>query len=357
MQTCIGMDRRSSDTTRNQRHLTADLPGIGGRLKAEPEDFLVEETPAFEPTGEGEHLYLWVEKRNIAHEQLVRDVAKALGISRGDVGTAGMKDRVAVTRQWVSVPAKPQAVVDRLSEIDGVRILKTSRHPHKLRTGKLRGNRFEILVRDVVDNSLETAEAIAERIRRHGFPNYFGTQRFGRDDETLRTGFQLLCGEKTPKDLPASRRRFLLRLSLSAVQSFLFNEALAERLRDGLFSTVLPGDVMRVTQSGGIFLAEDPAAEQPRLDAGEIAVTGPMFGPKMRQPAGEVQGRETKLLELHGLTMSAWSQFRKLTPGTRRAYGVIPDDLRIEPDTDGLRFHFTLPSGSYATVLLDEFMK
>lgn len=337
--------------------VTADLPGIGGRLKVEPEDFLVEEIPAFEPSGEGEHLFLWIEKRGVSHEQLVRNVAKTLGVSRGDVGTAGMKDRLAVTRQWVSVPAQPQSAVDRLSEMDGVRILQTSRHPHKLRTGKLRGNRFEILVRDVVDNASQLAQAIAERIRRHGFPNYFGKQRFGRDDETLQSGFKLLRGEKTPKDLPASRRRFLLRLSLSAVQSFLFNEALAERIRDALCSTVLPGDVMRVTRSGGLFVAEDPAVEQPRLDAGEIAITGPMFGPKMRQPKDEAEGRETKLLESHGIASSDWSRFRKLTPGTRRAYCVIPRNMEIEPHADGLRFRFALPAGSYATVLLREFMK
>lgn len=341
--------------------LTADLPGIGGVLKTVPEDFVVEEIPAYEPSGEGEHRYLWIEKRNVSHEQLLRHLASALLIRTGDIGTAGMKDKAAVTRQWVSVPAMPQADGAALDGIDGVRVLDESSHPHKLRTGKLRGNRFEILVRDVVSESADTAidhtAAIADRITQTGFPNYFGPQRFGRDGSTLQTGLQLLRGEITPYDLPRARKRFLLRLALNAAQSYVFNQALARRIDDGLFATVLPGDVMRVTSSGGLFVAEDANVEQQRLDSGEIAVTGPMFGPKMRQPSGEVAARETRLLDELGIETDAWSHYRKLTSGTRRPYGVLPGEFSIDNDNAGLRFRFTLPAGTYATVLLREFFR
>ena len=356
--------------------LTAELPGISGRLKTVPEDFVVEEIPAFEPSGDGEHRYLWIEKRDVSHEQLLRHLASALSIRTRDIGTAGMKDKAAVTRQWVSVPAKPQAAGAALVDSDEIRVLRESRHPHKLRTGKLRGNRFEILVRDVVRGSpdpappttaglpqptanlaIQVATAIADRINQTGFPNYFGPQRFGRDGSTLQTGLRLLRGEITPDDLPRARKRFLLRLALNAAQSYVFNKALARRIDEGLFATVLPGDVMRVTSSGGLFVAEDANVEQQRLDSGEIAVTGPIFGPKMRQPSGEVAERERQLVDELGIGIEAWSQFRKLTSGTRRPYGVLPGDLSIERDESGLRFRFTLTAGSYATVLLREFLR
>src|SRR5436305_10315838 len=93
---------------------TADLPGVGGRIRTRDEDFEVEEVPSYEPCGSGDHLYLWIEKRGIAPEFFARTLAGRLCISPGDVGTAGLKDRHAVTRQWVSVPAACEPLVRKL---------------------------------------------------------------------------------------------------------------------------------------------------------------------------------------------------------------------------------------------------
>ncbi len=167
----------------------------------------------------------------------------------------------------------------------------------------------------------------------------------------------LLTGRKKSRDIPGAQRRFLLRLSLSAVQSDLFNRALARRLTDGLLNKVLQGDVMEVVASGGKFIAEDVAAEQPRYDAGEIAVTGPMYGLKMREPTGAPAQREASLLEKSGLGPEHFAKYLNLMTGTRRAYVIRPGDLTVNQDPAGLRFEFTLPSGVYATTLLREFMK
>ena len=145
--------------------LTPALPGTGGRIKAAPEDFEVEEIPAYEPSGQGEHLYLWVEKRGMGAEFFARQVAQRLGLRPGDVGTAGMKDRHAVTRQWVSVPATAEPQLPQLDG-DGVRLLRVSRHANKLKPGHLRGNRFRVLIRDVVPDAMEKAAPILERLRR-----------------------------------------------------------------------------------------------------------------------------------------------------------------------------------------------
>ncbi len=337
-------------------HLTSDLPGVGGLLKRAPDDFIVEEIPAYEPSSEGEHLFLWIEKRDTSAEDLTRHLARVLNVDRNDIGVAGLKDRRAVTRQFVSVPAVAEPQLNNI-DTDSIRLLASTRHQNKLRTGHLRGNRFSILIRDVVPNAHERAVRIAAVLEKTGFPNYFGQQRFGNEGGTLETGFDLLRGIRKPRDLPRSRQRFLLRLSLSAVQSELFNRVLSERITDGLIQTVLDGDVMQVVESRGCFVVEDADREQQRFNAQEIVTTGPMFGPKMKQPAATVADREAAALESCQLEASAFTTFRKLTSGTRRPLLIHPQDLSIDPAADGLRFQFALPSGTYATTLLREFTK
>ncbi len=338
--------------------MTADLPGIGGRIKTVPEDFEVEEVPAYQPSGEGGFLYLWIEKRGMGAEYFLRQLAHRLGIPTGEIGTAGMKDRHAVTRQMVSVPATAEV---RLSQIegDGMRLLQVSRHGNKLRPGHLHGNRFRILVREVVAEAGTLLDPILERLRREGMPNFYGPQRFGHDGETVQLGLGLLRGEERPT-LPSGRRPnlrnpFLRKLSLSAAQSALFNHYLTRRLNDGLLRRVLPGDVLAKWPFGGMFIAEEVEKEQLRLDAREIVPTGPMFGKKMYPAArGEAAQREDDTLRDAGLTRAAFQGFGKLLSGTRRHCVIYLDDLAAQVESEGVRLSFTLPAGCYATVLLRE---
>src|SRR5712692_2840601 len=171
--------------------LTGDLPGIGGRIKQLPDDFEVEEIPAYEPCGSGEYLYLWVEKRGMGADFFVRQVARRLGISPREVGTAGLKDRQAVTRQMVSVP---DVGSERLAPLEGegIRLLRVSRHGNKLKPGHLHGNRFRILIRDVAAAVGERLQPLLARLQARGFANYYGPQRFGREGETVQLGLSLL---------------------------------------------------------------------------------------------------------------------------------------------------------------------
>src|SRR5437867_4499238 len=175
--------------------LTADLPGTGGRIKVVPEDFEVEEIPAYAPSGTGDFLYLWIEKRDMGAEFFTRHIARRLDIPVREIGVAGMKDRRAVTRQMVSVPA---SATERIADLngDGLRVLSVNRHSNKLRTGHLHGNRFRILVRDAT--APERLEPIVNRLKQDGLPNFYGPQRFGRDGETLHWGLALLRQEPPP---------------------------------------------------------------------------------------------------------------------------------------------------------------
>jgi tRNA pseudouridine13 synthase len=336
---------------------TADLPGIGGRIKARPEDFEVEEVPAYLPSGNGEHLFLWVEKRAMGAEYFVRQVARRLDIPPSEVGTAGLKDRHAVTRQMVSVPARVEGRLNQLDG-DGIRLLNVSRHGNKLKPGHLHGNRFRILLRDASADAAEHLPPLLERLRRDGLANFYGSQRFGRDGETVLLGLSLLRRQPPPAGIQAKPRNpFLRKLALSAAQSALFNHCLACRMADDLLRRVLPGDVMARWPFGGLFVAEDVTAEQVRLEAREIVPAGPMFGRKMFRAAAEAAEREEKVLTDAGLTPAAFADFGKLLSGTRRHNLVYVDDLTASVETDGVRLLFTLPAGSYATVLLREITK
>ncbi len=335
--------------------LTPDLPGIGGQIKQLPEDFEVEEIPAYEPCGSGSYLYLWIEKRGLGAEYFTRQVARRLGISPGEVGTAGLKDRQAVTRQLVSVP---DVGVERLSglEADGIRLLRVSRHTNKLRPGHLRGNRFRILIRNPDAAAGERLRPLLAALQGQGMPNYYGPQRFGHQGETVQLGLALLGGQ-TQARLRVSRNRFLRRLALSAAQAVLFNHYLGRRLVDGLLRQVLAGDVMAKWPVGGLFVATDLAREQGRFDARETVHAGPIFGRKTFAAHDLAAAREAAVLAEAGLTPEVFFGFSKLLQGTRRHNVVYLDDLAAESQPEGLRLTFSLPAGSYATVLLREIMK
>jgi tRNA pseudouridine13 synthase len=330
--------------------LTAALPGTGGRLRVSPSDFEVEEIPAYTPSGQGEHLFLWVEKVGLDTPDAASRLASALGIGRGDVSWAGLKDRVARTRQWLSVPARAEPALAALPPVPELTVLAHARHGNKLRSGHLRGNRFRIRILDAERPG--AVGPVMERLVAEGLPNAFGEQRFGRGDTGLR-GRALVHGER----LPARPSAFERKLYVSAYQSLLFNRMLEARLRDGALRRALPGDLMRKTDTGGLFVCREPEVDQARVERGEIVATGPMFGWKMQRPEGEVDAAEQAVLAAEGLTLDSFRRLGGIAEGTRRPFAVPVADARWRSEGTTVELEFTLPAGSYATVLLDEVMK
>jgi tRNA pseudouridine13 synthase len=333
--------------------ITADLPGSGGRVKASPEDFRVDEIPAYLPSGAGPHLYLLVEKRGLTTRDVVRALARALDVPERDAGVAGLKDRQAVTTQWLSFPSARDPDPASLAG-DGFRVLRASRHANKLRTGHARGNRFSVAVRG---GDLERARACAAALAERGFANFFGPQRFGAGGANADLGRSLLLGRLgDPAARRAARDRFLRRLCLSAWQSLLFNRWLSERIADGLFATALRGDAMKKLDSGGVFTCEDPEADAARIARFEISPAGPMFGHRLRPATGEAGVREARLLAADGVAPADLERGGGEAEGTRRA-ARLPVKVELEPVEGGYRAAFDLPRGSYATVLLGELTK
>ncbi|MDA0917468.1 MAG: tRNA pseudouridine(13) synthase TruD [Planctomycetota bacterium] len=328
-----------------------NAPGIGGLLKQSPDDFFVDEIPVYEASGEGDFLFLHIEKRGIPTPDLLRHIEHTLSLKQADVGCAGRKDAQAVTRQYVSVPAAASDLIEKLDS-DQIKVLSDRRHTNKLKTGHLRGNRFRIVVRDAATNADQLAAELVSRLRQSGFPNYFGEQRFGNAGTTDDLGFRMLRGERVRR-----LSRDGLRFTLSAVQSRMFNAWVADRISDGLSGQVLKGDVMQVTTSKGPFVVTDAAIEQARYDSHETVLSGPIFGPKMKQPEVIPAEREQAILDRFDLPREAFSKFKKLTQGTRRPMVIWPDDLAVQNVDNGIEFSFTLPSGVYATCLMRELMK
>ena len=348
-------------------YLTADLPGTQGVLRTRDEDFAVDEEPAYLPCGTGDHVFVRIEKRGLTTRHAVTAIARALGVGERDIGVAGMKDRHAVTRQWISLPPPitPEAALALGHQIEGVEVLEAARHGNKLRTGHVRANRFVLRVRGAAPGAADRARAILARLAEPpGAPNWYGEQRFGRDGDNAQKGRELVTGERR-----FGRDRKLDRLFVSSLQSELFNAWLRARLDDGLYRRVLAGDLLH-KHNGGMFVCEAPVTDEARLLAGELVLTGPMFGDKLRRPPEGTPAaeREAQILAAAGLAPGAFASVRAIAEGTRRDATIVvgaPTVTEIPPDgTDaagpqGETFDvaFALPGGAYATAVMREVMK
>jgi tRNA pseudouridine13 synthase len=331
-------------------YATAKSLRVLGKIRQQPNDFEVDEIPAYEPSGSGEHLFVRFEKTALNTPQAVAQLARALDCDPAQAGWAGLKDRHAVTTQWASIQgADPERA--RALQLPGIRVLDAQRHPHKIRTGHLRANRFRIRV--VCDPAvLPTAAQVITELAERGAPNYYGEQRFGIDDGNLERALHWLRDGGRPP-----RERFARKLLVSTWQSSLFNRWLAARVHAFGLAHALAGDLMRKEDSGGLFVGASTEETQPRMDSWEISPTGPMFGTKMRWPEGDAAERERTLWAEHGLPEATLARLGGLAEGTRRVARIRPVETEVDADADGLRLSFVLPKGAYATVILRELLK
>jgi len=332
--------------------LTSDIAPVEAELRASPEDFEVEEVPAYAPAGSGVHVLAFIEKRELTTREAVRQLCEAVGADVANAGWAGLKDRHAVARQWVSLfgvtPERLLAV-----ETEGLRVLEAAHHPHKLRTGHLRANRFRIRLRKVDPSGIERLREVLSRIETLGLPNYYGEQRFGRSGDNAERALRWVLGKSRPP-----RKAFNRKLEMSALQSELFNRCVAERVTDTALGRVYPGDLMKRHDTGGLFAVEDELEEaQARADRWEISPTGPILGAKMRWPAGEARMREEALLHSVELTLEHLVKWKRVGPGTRRFVRVSVPKIDVTVSDNTVELDFTLPAGSYATILIREIRK
>lgn len=321
-------------------------PPLHARLRARPEDFVVEEILGYAADGEGEHAFVRVEKRGHDTQWVVRELARFADISPVGVGFAGLKDRHAVTRQTFTVHLPGRDDPDwSVFPHDGVRVLGSDRHRRKLKRGALAGNRFVLTLRDV-QGDRDRAEQVLQAIRERGVPNYFGEQRFGRSGGNVARAKAMFAGKRMDK-----RTRSML---LSAARSQLFNDVLAGRVEDNCWDRPLAGEIWALSGSRSWF-GPEPFNQvlEHRLAEGDIHPSGPLWG-RGETPAMEDAGsREREVAEAEpelvaGLVAAGMDQ-------ERRALRLVPQQLAWDwPDDATLELRFALPAGSYATVVVRE---
>lgn len=325
----------------------ATPPLTAAVVRATPEDFLVEEQIPYSLVGTGEHLWVKVRKRGLNTEQVAKQLARMAGITRREVGYAGMKDRHAVTVQWFSLYLPGRADPQWSGLPEGMIILESRRHTRKLKTGALSGNRFVIVLRDCQgdrDALLRRVEEVSVK----GVPNYFGEQRFGHHGGNLAAAQAMFSGKLAVPD------RKQAGIYLSAVRSFLFNQVLARRVLAQNWNQALEGDALNLNGSRSFFVPEiiDDTIRR-RIAEGDVHPSGPLWGRGELATRMAVHALETEVINEHadlaqGLENAGLEQ-------ERRALRLLPRELRVEwPDTQSLRLEFSLPPGSYATVLLRE---
>ena len=401
-------------------YLTSEFPGIGGVIKTCPEDFFVEELPLYEASGSGAHVYAYIEKRGLGTREAVYRIGQALGTSPRSVGSAGLKDTHAVTRQWISIENADPDQVKRISMSD-MRVLKVSQHTNKLKPGHLAGNRFVVRLRQTsvpMTEAARIAEQVLAILASKGVPNYYGPQRFGNRYDNHLLGKAVIDNDPTrvidlfigrpdpeldsalmfqartfylegryqealdiwPRQIPERRRilkalvinrgsknrafhmmdKHLKGFFISAYQSFVFNRVLTARMPE--IDKLLTGDMAYKHENGACFQVEDAATEQPRCERFEISPTGPLVGLRTTRLTGPAAAIEDPIFEAEGLGEGQFRQMKRLgARGGRRPLRFQPRNAGLSAGSDDLgeylELRFELDAGCYATTLLAEISK
>lgn len=318
-----------------------------GQIRSAVSDFIVVERLAVDFSNDGEHDWLWIEKKGANTVWVAEQLAHHAGIPLRDVGYAGLKDRHAVTQQWFSVrrPGASDSSWDDFTA-EGVRVVEHKVHRRKLRRGAHQGNEFRIALRgdEIAARHADIDERI-ERIRAHGVPNYFGEQRFGRGGANLDLGKAVLAGRR----LARAKRS----IGLSALRSFLFNEILDRRVRDGSWQRILPGELANLDGSGSVFAVDALTPElEKRCATFDIHPTATLWGREAPLGSGRSAMLQEEATAPHKDLCSGLESFG--LDAASRSLRLRVTDLKGELDGDALWLEFSLRKGSYATVVLRE---
>ena len=334
-------------------------------FNASPRDFTVEEIPLYEFTGQGEHLVLKVRKKELTTWEMLDILSNHVGIRRRDMGYAGLKDKHAMTIQYVSVMAIHEEKIKAFKH-EKIKILETVRHNNKIRVGHLKGNRFHIRLKKVLGVQKDKLDSVLKWIKANGVPNYFGNQRFGTNGDNWEDGKKLIEGEMKIRD--RKTREFLM----GAYQSYLFNAWLSKRMelnhllekfseeeteqvmklpkgsltgtrKQPNFFKLVKGDVMMHYPYGRLFNVEDLEEEAQRFASKDIAPAGLLPGKKSKaaeSTAGIIEAPYVNTLPLNGTRRYAWIQVTEISKN------YVEEKAHYE-------LSFVLPKGSYATNVLD----
>ena len=320
--------------------------------KTKAEDFVVTEQLGFEPSGEGEHLFLWIEKTNLNTEQVSGFLSRQFDLHKRDIAYSGLKDKFATTYQWFSIPWPIKKPLPEIEEISGFgwQALKMQRHDRKLKRGVHKTNAFNI---ELNAAGLEPQElvAVGERltlISEQGFANYFGEQRFGHQGGNLVKAHKLFKKE-------IKLERPLRSMIFSAARSYLFNQYLSQRLQKNHWQVLVEGDVLQIEGSQSFFVDAIDDDVQQRFSDKKLHAMGPLIGQSNRDLESFMAGSAAQFLQFDEIEKNWPSKLSDAGLKTLfRALRVMPKSLHFELTNNKIQLSFELPTGSYATSLLRE---
>ncbi len=331
-------------------HLFVAPIGKAG-FKSQLEDFQVEEVLGFQASGEGEHCLAWIEKIDRNSNDVATEIAQRLGIRKRLVNHCGLKDRVAITRQWFSIhlPGIASPTPEQISG-NGYRVIAMTRHQRKLRRGGHRANRFVIRLRDC-QFDVAAAASRWHQIESRGVPNYFGPQRFGHGGDNVELATRMLSGQVEVRD------RMLRGILISAARSCIFNACVAQRVADGTWDLPLEGDVFGFPDNHSLVLPGNVRGDEvARVAAGSLEITAPLWGNGELHSVSVVRELEQRIA-VHYQEIAVGLEQLNLQQ-ERRVIRLRPSRSELEwQSTTELVLRFELPTGTYATTLLRELIE
>ncbi len=324
------------------------MPTAFGQIKQSPSDFVVTEQLSFEPSGEGEHLFLFIKKVGLNTLDVCERIAKHFHIHPRNIAYAGLKDKNAITTQWFCFPFPIKSTLNfKGLESESIVVVDAVRNTKKLKRGAIKENKFEITLRNL-NGELSSIEERIQLVKEQGVPNYFGAQRFGHNDSNLVNAKKLFSGK-----IRCSRNK--KSIYISAARSFLFNEILSQRVKDKTWNTLLDGDVATLNASRSFFAIGSVDTElHARLKKGDIHPGAALWGKGNLTAQFKVKELEEKIINSNlafadGLVKQGLQQ-------DRRATRLFVSDLTYKLCANDLILSFNLVSGSYATCVLREIL-
>ena len=326
------------------------VPKAKAKLKAQPQHFQVREDLGYELSGQGEHLMVRIRKTGENTSFVANELAKACGVKSKDVSWAGLKDRHAVTEQWLSVhlPGGDAPDFDAfLKQYPSIEILAVTRHHKKLRPGDLKGNHFTLTLSEVSDTEdvLQRLSAIAET----GVPNYFGSQRFGNQ------GNNVSEARRWGRENVRTRNQNKRSLYLSAARSWIFNHIVSARIEQGAFDRVVEGDIALTGEGSTLVEADQVAAFNLQLERGEVQISAAMAGDNALPTQAQALALEQPQLDAEPDLMALIRGNRMRHE--RRPVALKAQDLRWQVDGNNITLHFSLDAGCFATAIVRELVE
>ncbi len=319
---------------------------LNGIIRSKPSDFKVNEIASFVPSTTGEHVFLQIQKIGENTDWVAGLLAKIAKVRKRDVSYTGMKDRNAITTQWFSVQMPGREAPDWQQQLpENIKVLQQTRHHRKLRRGASKGNHFSLIIRHLTGD-IEQAKRLCQTIKINGVPNYYGEQRFGHDLYNIKSaenwfniGFKLKSRNKRS-------------IFLSAARSWIFNHILSQRIQQGSWNQAQTGDVFMLDGSQSCFADDGDSNLKARTQQGDIHPTGALWGKGELLTTGDIATLEQNIA----------TDFKHLANGLikyglkqeRRSLRLVVNEFEYNFEGNKLFLNFSLPTGSFATVVLRE---